>query len=57
MKKWIYLGIFLFSYIGGQIGALISHGGFLSLLSILLSVAGCFAGIWVGYKFGKYMGE
>jgi TRAP-type C4-dicarboxylate transport system permease small subunit len=52
-KKLIYICIFVFSTIFGYIGALLSHGNWLSAWSIILGFVGCFVGIWVGFKLGN----
>lgn len=54
MKTLIWIGILVGGTIGGWIGALMTHGNWFSLTSILLSGVGSLAGIWAGYKIGKY---
>ena len=56
MKLIIAIGIFLGGTIGGWLGALMSHGNWLSGWSIILSAVGSFAGIWAGYKASQYIG-
>lgn len=56
MKLMIFLGVTVVGTIGGWIGALMSHGNWLSAPSILLSTIGSFAGIWAGYKAAQYFG-
>ncbi len=53
----IFIGITVFSTIGGWLGALMSHGNWLSGWSILLAALGSFFGIWAGYKAGQYFGN
>jgi uncharacterized membrane protein YeaQ/YmgE (transglycosylase-associated protein family) len=40
--------------LGGWIGALMTHGNWFSLTSLLLSGVGSLIGIWIGYKIAKY---
>jgi hypothetical protein len=50
MRAYIWMGIF----VGSTIGALIPElwgDGMLSYSSLLISGAGAFVGLWVGYKF------
>ena len=49
MRSAIWLGIFIGSTIGGMIPSLWGDGIF-SYSSVLLSGAGAFVGLWVGYK-------
>jgi len=56
MKLMIFLGIGLFSIIGGWIGAAMSGGNWFSGWSLALSVVGSFFGIWVGFKAGQSLG-
>ncbi len=51
MGKYIVLSIFIFSTLGGWLGALISGGNWFSLTSIVTSIIGSFFGIWAGYWF------
>jgi hypothetical protein len=53
MKKAIWIGILVGGTVGGWIGALMTHGNWFSISSILLSGVGSIAGIWAGYKFAK----
>jgi len=50
MKLIIFIGISVFGFVGGWIGALIDHGNWFGGISILLSIVGSFFGVWVGYK-------
>lgn len=50
MKLMIFLGITVFSTIGGWLGASMDHGNWLGGWSILLGVVGSFFGVWAGYK-------
>lgn len=50
MRSAIWIGILVGSTIGGLIPALWG-GDLLSYSGLLLSGAGAFAGLWVGYKF------
>jgi hypothetical protein len=56
MKLMILIGITVGGGVGGWLGALMSHGNYLSGWSILLSTVGSFVGIWAGYKAGQSMG-
>jgi hypothetical protein len=56
MKLMIFLGITLTSTLGGWLGALMSHGNWLSGWSILLGTIASFPGIWLGYKIAQYLG-
>ena len=53
MKLMIWIGILVGGTIGGWIGALMTHGNWFSLTSILLSGVGSIAGVFAGYKIGK----
>ena len=53
MKLMIWIGITVGGTLGGWIGALMTHGNWFSLTSILLGGVGSLAGIWLGYKLGK----
>ena len=55
LKTYIWIGLFLGSTVGGWIGALLSHGNWISWQSILGSTLGAFAGIWLGYKANSYI--
>ena len=57
MKLMIFIGILAGSTIGGWLGALIDHGNWLGGWSLLLNTTGALIGVWVGYKFGRYMGD
>lgn len=57
MKLMITIGIFLGGTLGGWLGALFSHGNWLSGWSIILSTVGSLAGIWAGYKAAQYIGD
>ena len=56
MKLMIFIGIGLFSILGGWIGAAMSGGNWFSGWGILLSVVGSFVGIWAGFKTGRALG-
>lgn len=56
MKTTIMIGIFIGGAMGGWIGALMTHGNWLSGWSIMLSTVGSFIGIWAGYKASQYIG-
>jgi predicted MFS family arabinose efflux permease len=51
-KKFVWLGLFVGSFIGGLIPELWG-ADFLSWWSFLFSFLGGIAGIWVGYKVGQ----
>ncbi len=52
----IYLGIAIGGTLGGWLGAVMDHGNWFGLASILLSGVGSLIGIWVGYKAGQNLG-
>ncbi|HEV7454087.1 MAG TPA: hypothetical protein VGO07_02405 [Candidatus Saccharimonadales bacterium] len=54
-KTLIWIGVAVGSTIGAWLGAVVSHGNFFSLLSIIGSIVGAFAGIWIGFKLSQYM--
>lgn len=58
MKLMITIGITVFGFIGGWLGALLDHNpSGLGAWSLTLGTIGSFVGIWVGYKVGKnYLG-
>lgn len=57
MKLMISIGIFVVGTLGGYLGSLIDGGSSLiGAWSLLLGTVGSFAGIWVGYKAGQYLG-
>lgn len=56
MKLLIFVGIFVGGLLGGWVGALLSGGNWFSLISIVLSIVGSFAGIWGGFKAAQYFG-
>ncbi|GAC1572384.1 MAG: hypothetical protein NVS3B23_07540 [Candidatus Saccharimonadales bacterium] len=51
-KKFIFLGIFIGSIIGGGLGSLLDHGNPFGVWGLALSTIGSFVGIWGGYKIG-----
>jgi hypothetical protein len=51
-KTWIWIGLFIFSTIGGMIPELWGDS-FLSYSSVLLTAVGGLFGIWVGFKLGN----
>jgi hypothetical protein len=53
MKFMIFLGVTVFGTIGSWLGAVMTHGNWLSGWSILLGAVGSFFGIWAGYKTAK----
>ncbi|MGH7237223.1 MAG: hypothetical protein ACREGF_01670 [Candidatus Saccharimonadales bacterium] len=53
MKLAIWIGILVGGTVGGWLGAVMTHGNWLSLTSILFSSIGSIVGIWVGYKIAK----
>jgi hypothetical protein len=54
MKLMIFLGITIVGTFAGWVGALMDHGNWFGGYSIFLSTVGSFAGVWCGYKVGKY---
>jgi len=54
MQGFIWAGLFIGSMIGGWIPTLWGADMF-SVSGILLSAVGGAAGIWVGYRIGKYI--
>ncbi|HSX42480.1 MAG TPA: hypothetical protein VLF59_00155 [Candidatus Saccharimonadales bacterium] len=54
MKKFISLGILIFSSLGGWLGTVMDHGNGFGGWAILMTTIGSFLGIYVGYKVGKY---
>ncbi len=57
MKFYIYLGIAIGGSLGGWIGTVLDHGNGFGPWSLLLSTVGGFGGLYVGYKFGKAVGN
>jgi hypothetical protein len=57
MKRFIILGILVFSTIGSWIGADLDHGNWFGATSNILGIVGMGVGIWVGYKIGQYVEE
>lgn len=56
MQKWlITLGMLVGSTVGGYLPVLFG-GSMLSFSGILFSVIGGVAGVWLGYKLGKFLG-
>ena len=57
MKLMIFLGIAVQGTIGGWLGAALDHGNWLGGWSLLLGTFGSLAGVWAGYKAGRYLGQ
>ena len=55
MKKFVWLGLFVGSAVGGYVPALWGDGVF-SFVSILFSTIGGLLGIWAGHKLGQIGG-
>jgi hypothetical protein len=53
MKTMIWIGVAVGGTLGSWLGALMTHGNWMSAWSILLGTLGSIAGIWAGYKVGK----
>lgn len=53
-KTLVWLGLFVGSTLGGWLGALVSHGNWLSWQSIAGGALGALAGIYGGYKLSQY---
>ena len=57
MKLMIFIGITIGGTLGGWWGAALLDGGnWLGLWSLFLSGVGSIAGVFGGYKAGKYLG-
>jgi hypothetical protein len=56
MKLMIFIGIGVVGTVGAWIGAAMDHGNWFGFTSIILGGVGSLAGVWVGYKAGKYLG-
>jgi hypothetical protein len=54
-KTLIWIGLFVVSTVGGWLGALLSHGNWLSWQSLLGSTVGALLGIYAGYKLSTYI--
>jgi hypothetical protein len=52
-KKMIWIGMTVGSTLGGFIPAL-WHAGMFSMWGIVMSTVGGIAGIWAGYRVGRY---
>lgn len=55
MKTLIWIGITVGGLVGGWLGAMLDHGNYLGGWSIMLSLVGSLAGVWVGYKASNYI--
>jgi len=55
MKRYITLGILVFSTVGGWLGAELNHGNWFGLASTILSIVGALFGIWAGYMLGQWV--
>lgn len=55
MKRYITLGILVFSTLGSWLGAALDHGNWFGVASNVLGIVGVAVGIWVGYKIGQYV--
>ncbi|MGH7141920.1 MAG: hypothetical protein ACREF5_00340 [Candidatus Saccharimonadales bacterium] len=53
MKLMIWIGITVDGTIGGWVGALVDHGNWFGVWSLMLSGVGSLVGVWMGYKIGK----
>lgn len=49
----VWLGVMVGGTVGSWVGALMTHGNWFSLVSILLGGVGSIVGIFVGYKIGR----
>ena len=56
MKLMIFIGIFVLGTVGSWLGAMVSHGNWFSVWSILLGAVGSLAGVWAGFKAGQSLG-
>jgi hypothetical protein len=52
-KTWVWIGLFIGSTIGGWLGALTTHGNWLSWQSVAAGAIGAFVGIWAGFKLSQ----
>jgi hypothetical protein len=55
MKKYITMGILVFSTIGSWIGAAMNHGNWFGVASTIGGIIGTGVGIYVGYLIGDYV--
>lgn len=53
MKLLIGVSVLVFGTLGGWLGSLPDHGNWFGGWSMLLTVVGSFAGIWIGFKAGR----
>jgi hypothetical protein len=56
MKKFVTLGMLIFSTLGGWLGTTMDHGNGFGGWAILMTALGGFLGIWIGYKVGQNWG-
>jgi len=56
MKLFIWIGIAVGGTLGSWLGALMDHGNWFGGWSILLSLVGSIAGLWIGVKLAKNYG-
>jgi hypothetical protein len=56
MKLMIMIGITVVGTLGGWLGSLMDHGNMFGIWGLALGTIGSFAGIYVGYKAGQYLG-
>ena len=54
-KTLIWIGVTIGSSLGGWLGALVSHGNWLSWQGLLGTTLGGFLGIYAGYKLNQYV--
>jgi hypothetical protein len=54
-KTLIWIGLIVGSTVGGWLGALLSHGNWLSWQSVLGDTLGALLGIYAGYKAHTYI--
>ena len=59
MKKFIYGGAFFFGCVGEVVGAGLDKGSGLGFgpWAIFLSTVGTIAGLYIGYKTARFLGE
>jgi hypothetical protein len=52
-KKYITMGIIIFSTLGAWLGSMMDHGNLFGMWGILLGGVGGLVGVWAGYTLGN----